>query len=71
MSLFAISRPATSDFTYEPGIADALGPRVLTTAELDLPIDRFDLTALGRAERAQIRYWQPATVGDLLFNEWD
>jgi hypothetical protein len=30
-----------------------------------------DLQDLGDAERRQLAYWQPATVGDVLFNFWD
>ncbi|MBM2622102.1 hypothetical protein JIG36_42025 [Actinoplanes sp. LDG1-06] len=47
------------------------GLRVLTPAELDTDITRADLTSLGRDELTQVRYWQPATVGELLFNRWD
>ncbi len=45
--------------------------RVLTTAELHTPLRQVDLRALGPAEHRQIAYWQPGTVGELLFNFWD
>lgn len=43
-----------------------LGPEVL-----DLPLSAADTTALAKAEWTQIRYWQPETVGQTLFNSWD
>lgn len=45
--------------------------RLLRHSELVLPLDQADLTALARAELAQIRYWRPHYVGELLFNWWD
>ena len=44
---------------------------VCTVAELDTSLSRADLSALRPVEHDQIRYWQPATVGEVLFNFWD
>jgi hypothetical protein len=44
---------------------------VMTVQELHTPAAVVDLSELSRAERDQINYWKPATLGDLLFNFWD
>ncbi len=60
-------------FVDDPELAAALGDgwRFLTVAELDTDLSRADLSALHEDELAQVRYWQPLTVGDLLFHDWD
>ncbi|WP_432924689.1 hypothetical protein ACQPZZ_30385 [Microbispora sp. CA-135349] len=45
--------------------------RVLTSAELNTPIGLIDMSNLERAERNQIAYRKPQTLGELLFNYWD
>lgn len=47
------------------------GFTVLRRALLDSPLTAVDTTALTGAEWAQIRTWQPASVGETLFNRWD
>ena len=46
--------------------------RCLSSAELNAPCPPEQaLTALNRAERDQMRHWNPQTMGELLFNFWD
>lgn len=52
-------------------ILSETGFQVLTTAELSQPITSADLSGLTAQEHEQVRYWKPATVGELLFNYWD
>jgi hypothetical protein len=47
------------------------GLHVVTAQELSTPVDQVDLGGLSKAELAQIRYWRPAVLSDLLFNWWD
>jgi hypothetical protein len=47
---------------------------VLAKADLDAPFrwDQPELwSALGESERKQIRYWEPATLGEIIFICWD
>ncbi len=50
---------------------EAAGLRGLSARHLDTPMSGVDVGDLSRAELAQIRYWRPAVLGDLLFNWWD
>jgi hypothetical protein len=45
--------------------------QVLTVFDLDCELSRADTSALEPGELRQVAYWQPATVGALLFNFWD
>ena len=46
--------------------------RCLSSADLTAPCPPEQaLTALSRAERDQVRHWDPQTMGELLFNFWD
>ncbi|GIH61835.1 hypothetical protein Msi02_26520 [Microbispora siamensis] len=45
--------------------------RLLTRRELDTPLRSYDLSDLDEAELRQIAYWQPGTLGELLFHHWD
>lgn len=76
----AFARPrggddATVTFVDHPGLAAVLDTltdaQVLPADELQTPLSQADLTALDRVELDQIRYWTPATVGELMFNFWD
>jgi hypothetical protein len=62
-------------FVEDVGLREALsetGPfRLLTVAELTAALSSADLSELGAAELKQIAYWQPDTVGQVLFNSWD
>jgi hypothetical protein len=53
--------------------AVALTPpfRLLSALQLSGPVTEHDLVNLSPTEQAQIRYWQPERVGDVIFNYWD
>ncbi|MEV0897106.1 hypothetical protein [Actinoplanes sp. NPDC049802] len=59
-------------FTDDPLLANALTAscefRVLTTAELGRPFRHAEWPEISIHD---VRYWQPATVGEALFNRWD
>lgn len=80
LPVIAFARPladgdVTPTFVDRPALAAAVtgltDARVLTVAQLRTPLSQVDLSALDPAERDQIGYWKPATVGELLFNFWD
>ncbi|MEV0718547.1 hypothetical protein [Asanoa sp. NPDC050611] len=59
-------------FLSRPALAAALRPfRVLDPATLATPLRDLDLSTLDRGERHQVEFWQPETLGQLLFNWWD
>ena len=62
-------------FREAPELAAALAEhepfRVLSTAQLDRPLSTVDLSELSKAERRELRTWEAATVGDVVFNHWD
>lgn len=43
---------------------------MLTLSELGQDWHGF-VSQLGEAEREQIKYWKPKTIGDIIFNFWD
>jgi hypothetical protein len=47
------------------------GFQVTSAAELRQPVTASDLSELAAVEHEQIRYWKPATAGEILFNYWD
>jgi hypothetical protein len=53
--------------------AVALTPpfRPISALELSRPVTEHDLVNLSPMEQAQIRYWEPDRVADLVFNYWD
>jgi hypothetical protein len=59
-------------FVNLPNLAAALeglpGFRLLTTAELDGPIN---IATWPQINRNDMRYWQPQTLGEARFNYWD
>ncbi|RSS81927.1 hypothetical protein [Streptomyces sp. WAC06614] len=64
----------TDEFLDPPTWADALtahGFTVLGAALLRTPVQECDTGALAETEWHQIDYWQPPTLGALLFNWWD
>ncbi|MCB5181839.1 hypothetical protein [Streptomyces antimicrobicus] len=64
----------SDEFLEPPAWAAALcaaGFTVLGAAVLRAPLDACDTSALGDAEWSQIEYWEPPTLGALLFNMWD
>lgn len=80
LPLLAFARPRSPDecaiaFTDHPDLSTAISElsdlHIATAAELSAPLSEVDLTDLSDAEHRQIAYWNPATVGELLFNFWD
>ncbi|GIF61989.1 hypothetical protein Ais01nite_00240 [Asanoa ishikariensis] len=73
----ALVQPPDGSLTFrsEPRLAGALhlsAPwRLLDRKTLGTRVNRLDLSTLDRGERDQIAFWQPATLGELLFNWWD
>jgi hypothetical protein len=45
--------------------------RVLTAEEAGAPVTDTACRLLAPAEMAQVRYWRPERIGDILFNHWD
>jgi hypothetical protein len=63
-----------SGFVDPPAWAEAFGAaglRALRADELATPMSRVDVAEPAEAELEQMRYWQPDTLSDLLFNWWD
>lgn len=86
LPLLAIAEPHPEPESHADGAATvtfidhrrttaALAPEstfhLLSQDELQTDLSRVDLSALSRAELRQVDYWQPQTVGALLFNHWD
>ncbi|MEV7007756.1 hypothetical protein [Streptosporangium sp. NPDC051022] len=86
LPFLALARPGeegdmTVSFLDDPDVARALGElgelggcgpyRLLSVAELTLSTSRADLSELAAVELEQLRYWNPGTVGEVLFNHWD
>ncbi|MCA2212587.1 hypothetical protein [Jidongwangia harbinensis] len=59
-------------FVNVPDLAAVLtlapGFRLLATTELDGPVDVAEWPQINRHD---MRYWQPQTLGEALFNYWD
>lgn len=45
--------------------------KVFTTELLSIPINKKMLTNLSETELDQVEYWEPKTLGDIVFNNWD
>ncbi|MFC9432471.1 hypothetical protein [Nocardia sp. NPDC057030] len=80
LPLVAVAEPIGPDevvpvFVCDPQLTEVISCisqfRVLTPTELATPLAECDLSELGEAELAQIRYWKPETVGETVFNWWD
>lgn len=54
--------------TYFPASAGWIVPAL---QQLTQPISTSQLSDLSQTEISQIRYWQPQTVGEAIFNWWD
>ncbi|MFE4634840.1 hypothetical protein ACFRJ1_15895 [Streptomyces sp. NPDC056773] len=62
------------DFTPPPTWATAFetgGFRLLEADELNMSLAAADTSELAAEELAQVGYWRPSTVGELMFNWWD
>ncbi|MEZ0481605.1 hypothetical protein [Planococcus sp. SSTMD024] len=68
-------RSGSYEFIGCAGWEEVFSPsyHVLSTAELNVPLDREQLNALqlNEAEWKQAAYWEPKTTGQLIFNHWD
>lgn len=62
---------AFMDSPHWAGIFEAGGLQLLGPRALGLKMADVDLGVLSQAELAQISYWRPESLGDLLFNWWD
>ncbi|MBB5113795.1 hypothetical protein AB0K27_28280 [Micromonospora echinospora] len=80
LPFIAFARPHTNGdvtvtFVDHPDLAAALttltDAQALTAEQLQTPLSQVDLNALSQHEHDQINYWNPTTVGELLFNFWD
>ena len=78
LSLIAIAQVLTGSVVFTDGCDDleeALRSsgslRLLARSELEIPIRLIDTSDLDRAERREITFWKPKTLGELLFNYWD
>lgn len=66
------STPLTTDWVFvdPPARTESIG-KSLTAALAATPVSSVDLSSLPEVEREQVAYWQPATVGELVFHRWD
>ncbi|MBB6170468.1 hypothetical protein HNR23_000528 [Nocardiopsis mwathae] len=80
LPLFALAKPPSVnamnlEFVWHAELGRALRTvcrfTVLKPEEPAVPVERADLSLLGAVEREQIRYWKPATVGEIVFDQWD
>lgn len=77
--LIAFASPRAGDrevllrFIDCPELAEALGAAysILGSSDAGAAVSEPWVTALGEAERAQLRYWKPQRIGDVIFNHWD
>jgi hypothetical protein len=77
--LAAVIRPleeGSTELTFidVPGLTEVLAANrleVVPAADLNKPVEDEHLAELDRAERQQARYWDPGTVGEVMFNCWD
>ena len=63
-------------FVDEPELASEISRlfpdvAIASSVELNRSITEHDLSQLGPADRRQIMYWKPRTIGQLVFNWWD
>jgi hypothetical protein len=80
LPLVAIAHPRVAAdtvlaFVDHPDLAAAIAQasdlQILTAERLHVPLSAIDIGALHPHELEQIAYWQPHTIGELLFNFWD
>jgi len=43
----------------------------LKAEELHKPLFEYQYNNLNKAEVAQMKYWKPQRIGDIIFNFWD
>ncbi len=65
----------TINFVDVPPLADEFRKfdcyNILSSSDLTRPITNETLSDLSHAELTQIKYWNPSTVGEVIFNFWD
>jgi hypothetical protein len=61
-----IDRPAPAEI-----LCQTTDCRILSAADLNSSLSGADLADLSADEHREVSYWQPATIGELLFNYWD
>jgi hypothetical protein len=75
IALEAQSGEAYPQFVDELNLATALSSlgefEVLSAETLGAVPDIVNTALLGKAELEQVRYWNPESVGQILFNHWD
>lgn len=68
-------RDGTMSFVDVVDLAAALSQiepfKVLSVAELSRPLSQINSAELPPHDPYDIRYWQPKTFGDVVFNFWD
>ena len=74
----AFAEPNTDllNFNFEFRDCDALavnlfGYTVLSAEFLNSPVSADSIALLGEAERHELKYWAPQTLGHVVFNFWD
>lgn len=72
---FVSDKEGPLDFLDAPALASSFEEtgqfEVADRRELEEAPDGASLAVLGAAELAQVRYWRPHRVGDIVFNRWD
>ena len=63
--------PHIIDSLLDPDNVGEVGWHVLSRAEAARPLSSGSLVELAESEVEQVRYWNPATLGEVLFNHWD
>ena len=63
------------DFVDHPSIAEKLGRlfpdvTIAESKELERRIEKSDINCLDPVEVVQVKYWQPKTIGETVFNWW-
>ena len=66
-----LTGPFIDHFPLTETLSQTATCQILSAADLNSPLSDADPSELSAAERKQIRYWKPATLGELLFNYWD
>lgn len=61
------------NFIDEPSLSELFSSfyNVLKVEELHNPLFEYQYNNLNKAEVAQIKYWKPQRIGDIIFNFWD
>jgi hypothetical protein len=63
--------PHVIDSLLDPNRVGEVGWRLLSGQDAERPLSPGSLVKLAQSEVEQVRYWKPATIGEVLFNHWD